>query len=97
VRIALQEYRQNMVYLMGQVAVPGPYRLTHGNTLMEMVSKAGGFTPIAKRKKVKVIRAAGGKSEVFYVDATRITDQGKLEEDPVLMPGDMVVVPERFF
>ncbi len=97
VRIVLQEFRQNMVYLMGQVAVPGPYRITHGNTLMEIISKAGGFTPIAKRKKVKIIRSGRDRSRVFYMDASRITDEGRLEEDVVLMPGDMIIVPERFF
>jgi len=97
VRVVLQEYRQNMVYLMGQVAVPGPYRITHGNTLMETVSKAGGFTPIARRKKVKIIRNTGATSQVFFVDAARITDEGKLEEDVALMPGDLIIVPERFF
>lgn len=97
VRVTLQEFRQNMVYLMGQVAVPGPYRITHGNTLMEMVSKAGGFSPIAKQKKVKIIRSLHEGSQTFYVDATRITDDGLLKEDIVLLPGDMIIVPERFF
>lgn len=97
VRIALQEFRQSMIYLLGQVAVPGPYRITHGNTLMEIVSKAGGFTPIAKQKKVKIIRISKEGSQVFYVDATRITDDGMLEKDVVLLPGDMIIVPERFF
>ncbi len=98
VHIILQEYRQDVVHLIGQVVTPGPYRITHSNTLMETISKAGGFTPIAKRKKVRIIRREeGGKSRVFYVDTTRITDEGRLEEDVVLKPGDVIIVPERFF
>ena len=97
VQIILQEYKQDVVHLMGQVATPGPYRITHANTLMGTISKAGGFTPIAKRKKVKIIRKENGGSKVFFVDMTAITKEGRLQDDVLLMPGDVIVVPERFF
>lgn len=97
VRIILQEYRQSVVHVFGQVATPGPYRLTHADTLLEIISKSGGFTPVAKRKKVKILRKGPEGSRVFYVDTTRITGEGRLEEDVLLMPGDVVIVPERFF
>ena len=82
---------------MGQVATPGPYRITHGNTLMGTISKAGGFTPIAKRNRVKIIRTENGKSRVFFVDTLRITKEGKMEDDVLLKPGDVIIVPERLF
>ncbi len=97
VQVLLQDYKQNVVHLMGQVATPGPYRITHSNTLMGTISKAGGFTPIAKRNKVKIIRREDGGSRVFYVDTLRITKDGKLEDDVLLKPGDVIIVPERFF
>lgn len=97
VQIILQEYKQDVIHLMGQVATPGPYRITHSNTLMGTISKAGGFTPIAKRSKVKIIRKENGGSRVFFVDTTLITKEGKLQEDVLLMPGDVIIVPERFF
>jgi polysaccharide export outer membrane protein len=97
VQIILQEYKQDVVHLMGQVATPGPYRITHNNTLMGTISKAGGFTPIAKRSKVKIIRKENGGSRVFFVDTVRITKEGKLQEDVLLLPGDVIIVPERFF
>jgi protein involved in polysaccharide export with SLBB domain len=97
VQIILQEYKQDVVHLLGQVATPGPYRITHSNTLLDTISKAGGFTPIAKRNKVKIIRKENGKSIVFFVDTTRITEEGNLQDDVLLMPGDVIIVPERFF
>ena len=97
VQIILQEYKQDVVHLMGQVATPGPYRITHANTLMGTISKAGGFTPIAKRNKVKIIRKENGGSKVFFVDMTAIMKKGRLQDDVLLMPGDVIIVPERFF
>ena len=40
VQIFLQMYRERLVHIFGQVGTPGPYRLTHQNTLMEIISKA---------------------------------------------------------
>ena len=97
VQIILQQYRQEMVHLFGQVGTPGPFRITHQDTLMEIISKAGGFTPIANRKKIKIIRREESGSRVILINAARITDEGRLEEDVPLRPGDVIIVPERFF
>jgi polysaccharide export outer membrane protein len=97
VQIFLQQYRERVVHVFGQVGTPGPYRLTHQDTLLEIISKAGGFTPIAKRNKVKIIRKESGQSKTMYIDTTRITDKGNLQEDVPLQPGDIIIVPERFF
>jgi len=97
VQIILQQYRQDVVHLFGQVGTPGPFRLTHGDTLLEVISKAGGFTPIAKRKAVRILRKEGDRTRVIVVNVRRILDEGRLEEDVPLMPGDVVIVPERFF
>lgn len=97
VQIILQQYRQDVVHLFGQVGTPGPFRLTHGDTLLEVISKAGGFTPIAKRKAVRILRKEGDRTRVIVVNVRRILDEGRLEEDVPLLPGDVVIVPERFF
>jgi len=97
ITIFLQQYRQSMVHLFGEVSAPGPYRLTHQDTLMELISKAGGFTPVAKKSKVKVIRQADGMEKTIMVDTAEITGEGKIDKDIALMPGDIIIVPERFF
>lgn len=97
VMVLLQQYRQAMVHIMGEVSAPGPYRLTHHNTLMELISKAGGFTPVAKRSQVRIIRQGQQGENIIIVDTTKIIDEGRLDEDLSLSPGDIIVVPERFF
>ena len=97
VMVLLQQYRQAMVHIMGEVSAPGPYRLTHHNTLMELISKAGGFTPVAKRSQVRIIRQGRQGENIIIVDTTKIIDEGRLDEDVSLSPGDIIVVPERFF
>jgi len=97
VMVFLQQYRQTMVHIMREVSAPGPFRLTHHNTLMELISKAGGFTPVAKRSQVRIIRHGREGENIITVDTTKITEKGRLDEDVSLAPGDIIVVPERFF
>ena len=97
VTVFMQQYRQRMVHVFGEVSAPGPYRLTHNDTFMEIISRAGGFTPVAKREKVKIIRKREGDQDILYIDAHKIFKEGKLDLDILLHPGDIIIVPERFF
>ena len=70
-------------YIYGQVAAPGNYRVDGEMTLRKAVARGGGLTQLGSEKRVKVIRE-GKEIKKFPPD------------DPIL-PGDVVVVGERFF
>lgn len=93
--VSLREYRSRMVHLLGEVSRPGPFKLTHGNTLMEVVSRAGGFTPLADLSDVQIIRTGGGGKRVIRIDVNDIMDEGRMDLDPLLEAGDVIRVPER--
>ncbi len=79
-------------FVRGQVQRPGRYTsLTGDKTLLQAIAEAGGFTPFANRKKVRVIRAGTGDSE-FY-NAERI-ERGE-DTDPLIEPSDQIVVPRK--
>ena len=88
------------VYVSGMVLKPGPedIMLNQNLTASQAILLAGGFADFANRQKVKVIRGgagADGETNSFNLDMTQIIDQGKVGEDIVLKPGDMVIVPSR--
>ena len=85
------------VILTGQVKQPGLVRFAPGEqrTLIRALFKAGGFTRFAKRDRVKLIRYQDNKRKVTLVNAERIIDDGHLDEDVKLQPGDMIVVDEK--
>jgi polysaccharide export outer membrane protein len=61
-------------------------------TILQALSEAGGFTPFASPRKIKLVRNAGGKQEikvVNYYDMIKKGGKGNL----LLMPGDAIVVP----
>ena len=88
------------VYLVGPVHNPGPQDIPSDEilTLSKAILRAGGFTDLAERHNVRIIRrttAAAADKQVLVVDVAQILDKGRVELDPPLQPGDLVIVPER--
>ncbi len=70
-------------YIYGQVNAPGNFPVDRDMTIRMALARGGGLTALGSEKKVKLIR---GDQQVPKPKLT----------DPVL-PGDVVVVGERFF
>lgn len=85
-------------YIIGQVREPGSFALTDREiTLVEAISRAGGFTPIAARARTRIIRVEAGVEKIITVNVDAITDAGKKIQDVIIQPNDVIVVPESFF
>ncbi len=80
-------------FVLGEVRKPGKYSFTRKMTLMQAVSEAGGFTPFAQRRKIKVMKER--TKEFTLYDAGAIAD-GK-DVDPLIEPGDVIDVPRRWY
>jgi polysaccharide export outer membrane protein len=84
--------------ITGQVVEQGEYALTENITASEAIVMAGGFTEMASRNGVKVIRQLEeGKTKVIRVPVGYIFKSGKKRKDLYLEKGDIVVVPEAWF
>jgi polysaccharide biosynthesis/export protein len=85
-------------YIIGQVKLPGSHPITDREiTLVEAISMAGGFTPIAARNRTRIIRVENGIEKIIEVQVDSITGAGKKIQDVVIQPNDIIFVPESFF
>jgi polysaccharide export outer membrane protein len=90
--------RFNKVYVYGQVEKPGVFDVEEGErvTVLQAVSMAGGLSRRSAAGKTKIVRGGvGGKRVVVPVDLSQVL-AGRAA-DPLLEPGDIVVVPRSFF
>ena len=88
------------VYIWGQVHNQGPLEIQMNENLTagQAVLRAGGFADFANKTKVQVVRAAvgaNGEKQTFKLDMEQILEKGKTENDVILQPGDLIIVPSR--
>ena len=102
VTITVEEYAPREVSIQGQIHNPGRYTLPIESTftVVELVTKAGGITDIGKGSAVIVTRVLpDGSKKTFVIDVDNVikgTKDNKNDDNTLLLlPGDIVYVPER--
>lgn len=78
-------------FVQGEVARQGKFSMSGDVTLLQAITEAGGYTPFANRRNVKVIRG----EEVLFFNARDIAN-GRAP-DPVLSADDIIVVLRSVF
>lgn len=81
------------IFLIGQVNKAGAYPATGNDTILQLLTRAGGLSIFAERHDIKVVRREGGKVTEFIVDYDAIVNKGDLRQDILLRPGDRIFVP----
>jgi polysaccharide export outer membrane protein len=92
VTIRIESIASSEVFLVGQVNKPGAYPMLGNDTLLQLVTRAGGLTIFAERRDIRVMRRTGNKVTEYIADYDAIV-AGDLKQDIILRPGDRVIVP----
>ena len=104
VTVAVEEYAPREVSIQGQVKNPGRYPLPVESSMsvLDLVTKAGGFTDTAQGTGVRVTRILpDGTTKVITLDVESLikgrSDAKTNEQNSALLlePDDIVYVPER--
>jgi polysaccharide export outer membrane protein len=104
VTVAVEQYRSQRVFVMGEVRQPGPVALTGGMTLIEALARAGSTLPTSSGE-VSIVRAArndgkGGPlmpgqdaaTELFRA-SIRDLESGRMAQNIELRDSDTIFVP----
>lgn len=95
VSVFVEQTNSKRISVLGAVAKPGTFPIVPGMTVVQAVSNAGGFTPLASKDDTVVTRRVSGKLERYRVPVSEVT-RGNADDFP-LRAGDIVFVPERVF
>jgi polysaccharide export outer membrane protein len=93
VTIFIKEYQSNRVALFGAVKMPGMFELVGEMSLLELVSKAGGFLENAGNEIFVMRESKDGKGEKITVDLNDLVLNGNQSLNIALRPRDVVSVP----
>ena len=95
VSVLLKEQNSKKIVIIGQVSKPGTFNYTPSMNVVEAITVAGGFTPLAAKNDTTITRVDGGKKTIVRVPVESI-GEGKAR-NVYLRPGDIINVPERIF
>ena len=95
VSLFVKEHNSRKIYILGQVAKPGPYAFDGKMTVIDAVALAGGTTKLADPDRTLITRDKDGKQLRVVVRVASI-GEGR-SPDILLQPGDIIFVPETPF
>ena len=95
VNLVLKEFEKPYFLVAGEVANPGRYELRGATTLTQALAVAGGSKWSAKHSEVLLFRRFNSEwFEAKQFDVKKMHNEGNLAEDPLLRPGDYILVPK---
>jgi len=91
VTVVIRAIRSRKASLVGQVPHPGAYPLNGNMTVLDLLAAGGGIGIFAKGESIYILRDQDGKKvRIPFHYKKALAGKG---DNPVLFPGDLVVVP----
>ena len=91
--IVVKQINSRRMFITGEVEKPGPYNITTPVTVMQFIAMAGGLKEYAHGQEIVIMRSEGGKAFTFAFDYAAVVKKKKPEQNILLKPGDVVIVP----
>ncbi len=85
-RVNVEVVNYRPFYIPGEVKRPGGYSYVSGMTVLNAVALGGGFTYRAQKGRMTITRGDDNDEE-----------NRRVKPEEVVLPGDIIRVPERFF
>jgi len=82
--------------VLGEVRRPGNYEITGRMNIVEAISIAGGFTPVAAENKVRILRQTDSGEKTIIVNVEDLME-GKKDAEAFVQAGDVINVAKSFF
>jgi len=97
ISVEIKKFGGKKVFILGEVGFPGTYKFISNTTIIEIISRAGGFTDRARANSVILVRPRGQeKPELRRINCSRILKKADLTQNIAMMPQDIIYVPHSF-
>ena len=93
VTVMLTEINSLKAYVIGKVQKPGEFPISLESNVMQILAQAGGLTPFASGGNINILRQTSDKIIKIPFDYGEVEKGKNLEQNILLQPGDVIVVP----
>ncbi len=101
VSVILEQLRSHeylsRIRVTGAVRTPVSITFRQGMTVLDVILAAGGLNEFASANSTKLFRRSGEKAVSININLADILNNGNMETNVAIQPGDIVSVPERAF
>ncbi|MDD5633941.1 MAG: polysaccharide biosynthesis/export family protein [Candidatus Omnitrophica bacterium] len=94
IAVGVKKFGDKKVFILGQVLAQGTYRLEKEDRIIDLISRAGGFTDSAMSSATYVIRGGYNDPKIIRTNVARLIKKGDISQNIYLMEGDIIYVPE---
>lgn len=85
------------IRVVGQAVSPSALQFKQGMTILDVMIAVGGLSEFAAGNKAKVVRwTADGEVEI-RVKLSDLLNDGDTGQNIMMMPGDVLIIPQSFF
>jgi polysaccharide export outer membrane protein len=85
----------NVVYVLGEVKLPGSYEVAMARDLVAAVLAAGGPTEMAELRRVTIVRRTASGTTAMKINLEKFLKEGMVFSNPEIRPGDTITVSRK--
>ncbi|MGB2630624.1 MAG: polysaccharide biosynthesis/export family protein [Candidatus Omnitrophota bacterium] len=94
IAVGVSKIGDKKVFLLGEVGKNGSFRLERGDRIIDLITRAGGFTEDAVPSCTHIVRGGFDDSKIIRVNLARLIHKADISQNIYLEEGDIVYVPE---
>lgn len=85
------------VRVIGEATNPQAVNYRENMTLLDLMIAVGGLTEFAGGNRAKLIRVVNGKQQEYRIKIGRLVNNGDINANVDMLPGDIVIIPQARF
>ncbi len=100
VTVIMQEFvgeQSQQIRVVGQAVEPRAIQYRQGMTVLDVVIEVGGLSEFAAGNRAKIVRRLNGEEIEIKVRLDDLVNRGKTNQNVIMYPGDVLIIPESFF
>ena len=87
----------DQIRVVGQAANPQAISYREGMTVLDLIIAVGGLGNFAAGNRAILVRKINGESVEFRVRLDDLINDGDIEQNIEIQPGDILIIPEAYF
>jgi polysaccharide biosynthesis/export protein len=82
------------VRVVGQAVEPRALQFRQGMRVLDVVIDVGGLSEFAAGNRARIVRTVGGQPTEIRVRLDDLLNEGRMDQNVSILPGDVLIIPE---